>query len=300
MQTSYQPGTTTCTILDHFTHPPETDNTPAPMAMEDSSYFKDTHLDYLLEQSGIELDSVLDGSSVFEGLGSSMFNVDFYDPFSIPGLFPFTGEEKAAEMGPTGTANPWAIRGESAEHDDCQTAENKYPSSAGLYHQFPSSHHHQQHIESFAPSGCVAGSIMTQGGQYSMATSPGGYAKGADYQLLENCRADPKGRKVYQTLQDPVSPPIHRYAEQKSVGGYPGPSPPQTGDVGVVKGSHQLHYLAQQQGYHPTSGYDMAPLSPPGMHFRFPSQGQLQRQSFLSASSGMSPTISSQTVPEIW
>lgn len=264
--------------------------------MDESSYFKDTHLDYLFEQSGIELDSVLDSSSVFEGLGSSMFNVDFYDPFSIPGLFPFTGEEKASEMGSTGVENPWAVRGGAVEHDDHPSTENKYP-SAGFYHQFPSSHHHP-HVETFASSGSIVGSMATQVGQFSMA-SPGGYAKGLDYQLLESYRADPKGRKVYQTLQDPVSPPIHRYPDQKPVGGYPGSSPPQTGDVGILKGSHQLRYLAQHQGY-PISGYEMAPLSPPGTHFRFPSQGQLQRQSFVSASSGMSPTISSQTVPELW
>ena len=58
---------------------------------ETGSYFKDSHLNFFFEDNDVgELDSTLEGGSVFETLGS--FSADLYEAFSNPGVFQFPTE----------------------------------------------------------------------------------------------------------------------------------------------------------------------------------------------------------------
>lgn len=316
------------------------------MSAEDipASFFKDSHFDYLLEQSGIELESVLESSSVFESLGSSLFSADFYDPFSMPGMLTDADDKVAFDLGITAAAAAASFtftssssaaavaRGIGACDNRMSADQTKYP--VNNMYQFPATV-----TDSFSLSGVVVGGQASTGaaahvthhdkpfGLMSSAAQHG-YMKAEQYRMADDCKqhvmafGQNSGRKAasssilsdYQTLQRPHSQPAstspllsHTFTDQALIGGYRGGSPSGLRDRGMapqmpaMSSSHQqIGYVAHQLYQNTASDvFEMAPLSPPGSHFRFPAQGPIHRQSMTLVSEGMPSTVATETGQDI-
>lgn len=334
-QTSYQSANVTCSSLD-ILQPPESEGNTAVMSAEDipASFFKDSHFDYLLEQSGIELESVLESSSVFESLGSSLFSADFYDPFSMPGMLTDADDKVAFDLGITAAAASFTssssavvARGIGACDSRMSAEQTKYP--INMY-QFPA-----PVPDSFSLSGVVVVGGQASTGASAHAThdkpfglmssaAQHGYMKAEQYRMADDCKhamafGQNSGRKAasilsdYQTLQRSHSQPAstsplisHTFTDQALIGGYHGGSPSGLRDRGMAPqmpamSSHQqIGYVAHQLYQNTGSDvFEMAPLSPPGSHFRFPAQGPIHRQSMTLVSEGMPSTVATETGQDI-
>lgn len=316
------------------------------MSAEDvpASFFKDSHFDYLLEQSGIELESVLESSSVFESLGSSLFSADFYDPFSMPGMLTDVSQSDdkvafdlgitaAASFTSSSSSSAMVARGIGACDSRMATDHlTKYP--VNMY-QFPA-----PVTDSFSLSSSVVVGQASTGGAAAHVThdkpfglssaAQHGYMKAEQYKMADDCKhamafgqnsgGSRKAASIlsdYQTLQRSHSQPAstspllsHTFTDQALIGGgYRGGSPSSgLRDRGMTPqmpamSSHQIGYVAQQQQLYQNTArdvFEMAPLSPPGSHFRFPAQGPIHRQSMALVSEGISSTVAIEAGHDIW